>query len=119
MYSVEFVLNDYVQLRFDGPPGGSPVTLNSYVWPTVDCGERVWHEADLGYADALRRLVPGTVGSTSEDTGAGIQIFLDTGSVTIHPKLEEVHVEIAEIMGFADGSWTVWRPAEGSFDDLA
>lgn len=35
MYSVEFVLNDYVQLRFDGPPAGGPVILNCYVWPAV------------------------------------------------------------------------------------
>ncbi|BCW36037.1 hypothetical protein StoSoilA2_20930 [Arthrobacter sp. StoSoilA2] len=37
MYSVEFVLNDYVQLRFDGDAKASgPIVLNSYVWPVVD-----------------------------------------------------------------------------------
>lgn len=35
MYSVEFVLNDYVQLRFDGPPAGGPIILNCYVWPII------------------------------------------------------------------------------------
>lgn len=58
MYSVEFVVNDYVQLRFDGTSDAGPVTLNCYVWPVVKTVDRPWHEQDLGYADALRRLTP-------------------------------------------------------------
>lgn len=73
MHSVEFVLNDYGQLRFDGTPGaGSPVALNCYVWPLVQRAARLWHEQDVGYGDALRRLTPGTVTSTSEAKGTGI-----------------------------------------------
>lgn len=119
MYSVEFVLNDYVQLRFDGSPGAGPVTLNCYVWPVVQTVDRLWHEQDLGYADALRRLTPGRVTSTSEATGTGIRIDLDTGAVVIHPAIEEVYVEIAQLMGFDDGAWMVWRPGEDGFEDLA
>src|SRR5690554_1291034 len=101
MYSVEFVLNEYIQFRFDGEPGeATPVTLNCYVWPMINFGGRVWSEGDLGYADAVRKLVPGTVVAISEQTGAGICISLNTGSVTIHPKPDEVHGEIAEVMGF-------------------
>ncbi|ELT44032.1 hypothetical protein ACJJV6_17140 [Arthrobacter nitrophenolicus] len=119
MYSVEFVLNSYVQLRFDGAPdAGCPVTLNCYVWPLVERAGRLWHEQDLGYGDALRRMTPGTVMSTSEETGTGIRIELDTGTVVIHPAVEEVHVEIAELKGFPDGSWMVWRPGEETFEDL-
>lgn len=119
MYSVEFVLNDYVQLRFDGTSAAGPVTLNCYVWPVVKIVDRFWHEHDLGYADALRRLTPGTVTSTSEVTGTGIRINLDTGAIVIHPAKDEVFVEIAELMGFPDGAWMVWRPGENSFEDLA
>ena len=120
MYSVEFVLNDYLQLRFDGEPGvAGPVLLNCYVWPTVSVDGNVWRESDLGYADVLRRLVPGTVVATREEAGSGIRIVLDTGSVDIHPKLDEVYVEVAELRGFADGAWMVWRPCEESFEDLA
>lgn len=120
MYSVEFVLNEYVQFRFDGTPGtGSPVTLNCYVWPVVESLGRTWHENELGYADALRKLTPGTVMSTTEQTGTGLRIDLDTGTVAIHPSMEEAHVEIAEIMGFHDGAWYVWRPGEDGFEDLA
>ena len=120
MYSIEFVLNDYLQLRFDGvPEAGDPITLNCYVWPQVESSGRVWHESDLGYADALRRLCPGTVVSTAEATGTGIRIAFDTGSVVIHPSREEIHVEIALLAGFPDGDWMVWRPGEESFEDLA
>ncbi|ANJ28178.1 hypothetical protein [Agromyces aureus] len=119
MYSVEFVLNDSVQFRFDGTPGaGSPVTLNSYVWPVVEVDARSWRESDLGYADALRRLTPGVVLSTSEASGTGLRVVLDTGSLLINPNADEVYVEIAEIMGFHDGSWMVWRPGEDTFEDL-
>ena len=119
MYSVEFVLNDYVQLRFDGPPAGGPVILNCYAWPVIQTAGRLWHEQDLGYADALRRLTPGTVTSTSEATGRGIRIELDTGTIVIHPARDDVYVEIAHLMGFPDGAWMVWRPGEESFEDLA
>lgn len=118
MYSVEFVLNDYVQFRFDGSPGEKPVTLNSYVWPRVEFGGRTWEENDLGYADAVRRLTPGTVIATTEQTGRGIRIELDTGAFVIHPSIDEVYVEIAEIRGWSDGAWMVWRPGEDSFEDV-
>jgi hypothetical protein len=119
MYSVEFVLNDYAQLRFDGTPGaGNPVVLNCFVWPVVEAEAGSWHEADLGYADALRRLTPGEVLSTSEEAGAGIRIVLDTGTLVVNPTAEEIFVEIAEVRGFHDGSWMVWRPGEDSFEHL-
>ena len=72
----------------------------------------------IGYADALRKLTPGTASSTVEQTGIGIRIELDSGAIVIHPKMEEVPVEIAMIMGFTDGAWMVWRPGEDSFEDL-
>jgi hypothetical protein len=119
LYSVEFVL-DYVQLRFDGDSVlEGPVVLNSYVWPRVEYRGRLWSEVDLGYADALRSLIPGNVNATTEATGTGLRVELDTGVVVIHPNLDEVNVEIAELQGFDDGSWTVWRPGEDTFEDLA
>lgn len=69
-----------------------PVTLNCYVWPVM---------------------------TTSEQTGSGIRITLDTGVVVIHPMIEEVYVEIAELSGLPDGAWMVWRPGEDSCEDLA
>lgn len=118
LYSVEFV-TDYVQLRFDGDAvSGGPVVLNSFVWPQVAYRGRFWSEPDLGYADALRGLIPGNVNATMEATGTGLRIELDAGVVVIHPELEDVDVEIAELQGFDDGAWTVWRPGEEAFEDL-
>jgi len=117
MYSVEFVLNDYVQFRFDGS-SNALVTLNSYVCPVVEFGGTVWRQDDLGYADAIRHLTPGTVVKTTELTGDGIRAELDTGSFVIHSRIEEVRLEIAEIRGWSDQAWMVWRPGEDSFEDI-
>ena len=48
LYSVEFVLNDYVQFRLDGEQNPGHVTLNSYVWPVVRQDGRLWREQELG-----------------------------------------------------------------------
>jgi hypothetical protein len=56
----------------------------------------------------LRKLTPRTVSSTAEQTGVGIRIGLDTGAIVVHPKLEEIYVEIAEITGFTHGAWLVY-----------
>lgn len=120
LYAIEFVLNSYVRFKFEGTPGvGNPVGLTSYVWPVIKNPEGDWHGTDLGYADAIRKLAPGTVIATAEQTGTGIRIELDTVTIVIHPRPEEVHVEIAEIRGFNDRSWMVWHLGGDSFEDLA
>lgn len=119
MYSVEFVLNDYVQLRFDGDTNeGRSIVFNVYAWPVIEGAGSTWRETDLGYADALRRLTPGLVVSTTEETGIGIRIELDTGAIVIHPTRAEVFSAIGEIMGFADNTWVEWRPGGNSFEDI-
>lgn len=57
---------------------------------------------------------------TAEATGIGLRIRLPSGTVVLHPEWDElVGPEIASYRtrGFAD--WTVWRPGEDSFEDLA
>ena len=119
MYSVEFVVNDYVQLRFDADELSGPVTLNCYVWPMIESRGRRWREPDLGYADSLRSLTPGTVVSATERNGQGIRIELDRGAVVLDPTADEVFVEVAELMGPANFGWVVWRPGEDTFEHLA
>jgi hypothetical protein len=46
-------------------------------------------------------------------------IELDAGAVVIHPTKEDVYVEVAEIRGFQDRAWMVWRPGEEGLEDLA
>ncbi len=116
MYSVQFVMN-YVQLRFDNDEGDEPL-LNCGVWPEVTLDGVTFHEPDLGYADALRKLVPATVVETREATGVGVCLVFERGSIRLHPTLDEVYVEIAMLSGFADRAWMVWRPGEESFEDL-
>jgi hypothetical protein len=120
LYSVQFVM-DYVQLRFhpggDAPPGDMPV-LNCDVWPIVEFMGQTFREPDLGYADALRRLIPEAVTATAEATGVGIRIMFPSGAITLHPTRDEVFVEIGYLFGFEDGAWMVWRPGEDSFEDI-
>lgn len=90
------VLNDYVQFRFDGDQNRGHVVLNSSVWSVVRQDDRLWREQGPGYADALRRLAPGTVVWTTEETRPGVLIALETGTIVIHPAKEETFVEIAD-----------------------
>ena len=71
LFSVQFVM-DYVQLRFDGPSADMPV-LNCDVMPGVERGTDTIGEGQIGYADALRALIPGVVRQTHEGTGVGLR----------------------------------------------
>lgn len=103
--SVEFVVNDYVQLRFDGP------TLNAYAPPVVSVNGRDFRWGEAGYRDALcdRVLARISVGWASPDE---IVIEMDDGSrITISNRVEDaVGPESAELS--TEGGWWVWRPGE-------
>jgi hypothetical protein len=118
LYSVQFVM-DYVQLRFDGPTEDGPV-LNCDVLPVVEARTGLIAPAQVGYADALRAFIPGRVVATVEETGRGLRIEFDDGTICLHPEADEVPgPEIALLSGFKDGHWMCWRPGEESFEDLA
>ena len=112
---------DYVILWFDGDPGGhGTVALNCDVYPRVERAGVVLSEPEAGYGDALRAFVPEEVTGTVEQTGVGIAISFASGRLVLHPTTNElVGPEIAMLSGFDDHSWMVWRPGEGSFEDLA
>jgi hypothetical protein len=103
--SVEFVVNDYVQLRFDGP------TLNAYAHPVVSVRGDAFRWGEPGYRDALcdRVLARVTVAWASPDE---IVIDLDDGSrITVSNRAEDiVGAESAEL-STDEGLW-VWRPGE-------
>ncbi|MCE0540295.1 hypothetical protein LWF15_32850, partial [Kineosporia rhizophila] len=90
LYSVEFVLNDYVQLRFDGGDSSDSPCLNCYVWPVLERAGTVWREPDLGYADVLRRMTPAWVVSAQEARGRGLRVELESGVIVLNPTLDEV-----------------------------
>jgi hypothetical protein len=110
---------DYVQLRFDGPSPDMPV-LNCVAMPTVEVGGVALVDGQSGYADALRRLIPGVVRRTQERTGIGLRIDFDSAAIVVHPAREDLTgPEIAVLGGFEDRQWMCWRPGEESFEDLA
>lgn len=111
LVSVVFVLDDYVQLQFDD------ATMNIEVFPRIITSERSWYESDLGYADAFRHLGGQAVIATSERTGDGLRITLETGQIHINPSPDEVIVEIASLRT-GDNEWMCWRPGETSFEHL-
>lgn len=118
LVAVTFVLDDYLQLQFDG------ARTNVEVWPAVHYDGRIWREPDMGYGDCLRRLCGLRVEATSEKTGDGLRIELEKGGIHINPSREEVYVEIALLQLAADpgahqpGEWMCWRPGEESFEHL-
>jgi hypothetical protein len=119
LYSVQFVM-DYVQFRFDGPSSEDMPILNCDVMPMVEQGDRSVVEGELGYADAVRKLIPGVVRRTREETGAGLRIEFDDGAIVVNPTFDAlVGPEIALLQGFKDGKWMCWRPGEESFENLS
>ncbi len=118
LFSVQFVM-DYVQLRFDGPTKDLPV-LTCDVMPCVERGTDTAADGQIGYADALRGLIPGVVRQTREGTGIGLRIEFDDRAIVVHPHRDDlVSPEIALLQGFEDRRWMCWRPGEDSFEDLA
>ncbi|WP_436532872.1 hypothetical protein [Actinoplanes sp. HUAS TT8] len=118
LYAIEFVM-DYVQLRFDGPTEDTPL-LNCDVLPVVETPSGPVAPGQLGWADALRALIPRPVVATAEKTGQGLRIEFDTGTIRLHPETgDQIGPEIALLTGFKDGRWMCWRPGEDSFEDLA
>lgn len=104
----------YLQLTFDGP------YLNCEVWPAVGIGAGEIKFGDPGYRDALCSLLDLPVLSTREETGIGLVLEFDAGTIRIHPALEELDgPEIAMLGGFDDHAWMCWRTGEDSFEDLA
>lgn len=118
LVAVTFVLDSYLQLQFD------EANMNVEVWPEINFGGRTWHVSNIGYADILRRLCGGTVVATSENSGDGLRITLNTGEIHINPVLDEVHAEIAllQMRGAPElgepGEWMCWRPGDESFEQL-
>ena len=110
---------DYVQLRFDGPTDDMPV-LTCDVMPAVETPTGLVINGQPRYADSLRALILGEVVRTSEQTGIGLRVELDSGAIVIHPRHDGyTGPEIALLGGFEDGQWMCWRPGEKSFEDLA
>lgn len=117
--AVSFVYDYRIELWFeqtDSTDAGA--VLECKVWPIIERDGRSWREPDAGYGDALRALSGGIVVATAEQTGLGLRIEFDTGTVILHPALEDVFLEIAVLRGLKDELVMVWQPGGVSFEDL-
>ena len=103
--SVEFVVNDYVQLRFDGP------TLNAYAHPVVSVNAAIFAGVTRGYHDALCDRVLARI-SAAWASPEEIVIEMDDGSrISVSNRAEDVvGAESAELS--TEGGLWVWRPGE-------
>ncbi len=72
--SVEFV-QDYVQLRFDGP------VLTAITQPVIQIGERMLRWGDPGFRDELCKRIARRVVSARIPSGNKVQISFDDGAV--------------------------------------
>jgi hypothetical protein len=87
--------------------------------PDVELETGTVVDGQVGYGDALRRLIPLVVRQTREETGTGLRIEFDDAAIVVHPARDDlVGPEIALLQGFEDGAWMCWRPGEESFEDL-
>jgi hypothetical protein len=119
LYSVVFVM-DYGQLMFDGSRFSEVPTLGCFVWPSlVLVDDHRKRFGDAGYRDALCALIGSEVVATTETVGDGFTVSFEQGTLVVRPTSEEVvGPEIAQLSGFEDRSWMVWRPGEDSFEYL-
>lgn len=100
--SVEFV-QDYVQLRFDGP------YLSAITRPTLKLGDLQLKWETPGYRDALCERIGRAVQSVTIDQNRGICMGFDDGSIiSISLDPEDRRAEEAAI--FSDGTeeWDTW-----------
>jgi len=104
----------YCQLIFGG------VHLNCDVWPRPDLGAGEITYGAPGYRDALCSFLATPVIAIEEQTGLGLVVEFESGTIRIHPSRDELEgPEIALLGGFEDKRWMCWRPGEDSFEDLA
>lgn len=98
--SVEFVLNDYLQLRFDGPT--LTVINNPYI--RTPTGTVRWGEA--GFRDAVCELITHEVASTEVRVDDAVELHFDNGATFIVP-LGYDDYRCPEALTF-DGSSSWW-----------
>lgn len=103
--SVEFVQN-YVQLRFDGP------TLTAFAPPDVEAETEVHRWGDCSYRNALCDCITKVVRSTTVKEKDSLQVaFVDGTRLRISLRPEQAARGLAEAAMFSDGDgrWEAWQ----------
>ena len=100
--SVEFV-QDYVQLRFDGP------CLTAVTHPSVRVGNRWFVWGEPGYRDQLCERISKQVSTACVVEGHEICLeFEDTSCIAISLRPEAYRAAEAAIFDDGQGGWWVW-----------
>lgn len=98
--SVEFV-QDYVQLRFDGP------TLTAYTWPHLTVGAKTFSLGNESYKEALCAQIGIQVRDTSVVQGRDLTIFFEDGAIlTVSLRGEDYRGP--EAVQFVSDDGSVW-----------
>lgn len=97
--SVEFVVGDYVQLRFDGP------TLTAYNWPTLTCRQKTFVWGQEGYRDALCGRLGVQVENTSIVENQDLAIYFKDGTILRVPLREEAYRGIEAVYFVEEGGF--------------
>lgn len=102
--AITFVLQDYLQLHFDGS------LLNVYVWPRIRTGEPAFDRDTPGYRDALCQQIGKHVGTTIEGPNDKLVIqFMDGTLIEISLKEEDRNSPEAAMLQLDSGTrWNVW-----------
>jgi hypothetical protein len=103
--SVEFVVKDYVQLRFDGP------TLNAYAHPVITADGREFRWGEAGYRDALCERVLARVRRAWASPDEIVIEMDDGATITVSNRVGDVVGAESAELSTDEGRW-VWRSGE-------
>jgi hypothetical protein len=99
--SVEFVLGDHVQLRFDGP------ALTAYNWPSITFSGVSFKWGQQGYRDTLCGRIGITVENASFVENGDLAIYFEDGAVIRIPLRDEDYRSI-EAVYFVEQNGRFW-----------
>ena len=95
--AVEFV-QDYVQLRFDGP------LVTFYEWPEVFREEGSYAFGEPEYRNVLCALIGESVSAASVEEGEALEIGFESGvNVRVSLRLEDISGPEGGSVAYADG----------------
>ena len=106
LYSVKFVM-DIVYFCFDSAASEETPVIRGDNPPVVHTATAHLRDGDVGYADALRSIIPEHVARTFEATGKGLQVDFASASITFRPTWDELRQP-----GDRHAQWFQRRPGD-------
>ncbi len=118
LQSVQFI-GGYVQFGFGSAELPDIPVLTCEVMPVVITPTGPIVDGQVGYADAIRRLIGHHVVDTAETPGKGIRIEFPERALQLRPTAAELTGPlIAMLSDFGDGRSMSWRPGGAAYEYL-